>query len=168
VAGDRLPDRIGVGVLMAVFPPTLVDEVVEAAGVREQRRRTLPARLVVYYVLTMVLFFQSSYVEVWNKLVAGLDWAKRFRWRLAVGMQPSAAAITKARGRVGWEVMAGLLERVAGSQAGEAEEFAFCAGMRLVAVDGCVWICPIPPTTPRSSGIRATTGAGGRSRRSGW
>ena len=79
VAGDRLADRIGIGVLAKVFTPELVDRVVEQAGVREQRRRTLPARVVVYYLLAMVLFFQSGYGEVWNKLVAGLGWARRFR-----------------------------------------------------------------------------------------
>ena len=52
---------------------------------REQRTRTLPARVVVYYLLAMVLFFQSGYGEVWNKLVAGLDWARRFRARLDLG-----------------------------------------------------------------------------------
>ena len=82
VAGDRLADRIGIGVLAKVFPPELVDRVVDEAGVREQRTRTLPARVVVYYLLAMVLFFQSGYGEVWNKLVAGLDWARRFRVRL--------------------------------------------------------------------------------------
>src|SRR5260370_42461642 len=92
VAGDRPADRIGIGVLAAVFTPELVDRVVEQAGVREQRKRTLPARVVVYYLLAMVVFFNSSYPEVWNKLVAGLDWAKRFRVRLELGMQPSAAA----------------------------------------------------------------------------
>ena len=94
VAGDRLADRIGIGVLAKVFPPELVDRVVDQAGVREQRTRTLPARVVVYYLLAMVLFFQSGYGEVWNKLVAGLDWARRFRARLELGMQPSPAAIT--------------------------------------------------------------------------
>ena len=94
VAGDRLADRIGIGVLAKVFTPELVDRVVEQAGVREQRTRTLPARVVVYYLLAMVLFFQSGYGEVWNKLVAGLDWARRFRARLDLGMQPSPAAIT--------------------------------------------------------------------------
>src|SRR6266496_5516466 len=72
VAGDRLADRIGVGVLAKVFTPELVDRVVDQAGVREQRKRTLPARVVVYYLLVMVLFFQSGYGEVWNRLVAGL------------------------------------------------------------------------------------------------
>ena len=136
MAGDRLADRIGIGVLAKVFPPELVDRVVDQAGVREQRKRTLPARVVVYYLLAMVLFFQSGYGEVWNKLVAGLDWAKQFRARLLLGMQPSAAAITLARQRLGWQVMERLMETVAGPLAGEEQERAFVSGMRLVAVDG--------------------------------
>jgi hypothetical protein len=136
VAGDRLPDRIGIGVLARVFPPELVDRVVDEAGVREQRKRTLPARVVVYYLLAMVLFFQSGYGEVWNKLVAGLDWARRFRERAELGMQPSPAAITNARPRLGWQVMAALLEETAGPLAGQEQQAAFVSGMRLVAIDG--------------------------------
>jgi hypothetical protein len=136
VAGDRLADRIGIGVLARVFPPELVDRVVDEAGARERRTRTLPSRVVVYYLLAMVLFFQSGYGEVWNKLVAGLDWARQFRVRAEAGMQPSPAAITYARKRLGWQVMAALLEAVAGPLAGEEQERAFVAGMRLAAIDG--------------------------------
>ncbi len=136
VAGDRLADRIGIGVLAKVFTPELVDRVVGQAGVREQRTRTLPARVVVYYLLAMVLFFQSGYGEVWNKLVAGLDWARRFRDRLELGMQPSPAAITYARQRLGWQVMERLLEETAGPLAGQDQERAFVSGMRLAAIDG--------------------------------
>jgi hypothetical protein len=136
VAGDRLADRIGVGVLAKVFPPELVDRVVEQAGARERRKRTLPARVMVYYLLAMVLFFQSGYAEVWNKLVAGLDWAGRFRARALLGMQPTPAAITLARQRLGWQVMAALLAETAGPLAGQEQEAAFCSGMRLVAIDG--------------------------------
>jgi hypothetical protein len=136
VAGDRLADRIGIGVLAKVFPPGLVDRVVDQAGVREQRRRTLPARVVVYYLLAMVLFFQSSYSEVWNKLVAGLDWANQFRARMLLGMQPTPAAITLARQRLGWQVMERLLEETAGPLAGQEAGPAFVSGMRLAAIDG--------------------------------
>src|SRR5665648_408625 len=133
---DRLPGRVAVGVLTRVFPPALVDEVVAGAGVVEQRIRVLPARLVVYYTLAMILFFQSSYSQVWVKLVGGLDWARSFRARVAVGMSPSPAAIAKARARLGWQVMADLLERVAGPLAGQDDGWAYVAGLRLVAVDG--------------------------------
>lgn len=133
---DRLPGRVAVGVLTRVFPPALVDEVVAAAKVGERRIRILPARLVVYYTLAMIVFFQSSYPQVWVKLIGGLDWAKSFRDRVAVGMSPSPAAISKARGRLGWQVMADLLDRVAGPLAGQEDGWAYVAGLRLVAVDG--------------------------------
>jgi hypothetical protein len=147
VAGDRLADRIGIGVLAKVFTPELLDRVIDEAGVREQRKRALPARVVVYYLLARVLFFQSSYGEVWNKLVAGLEWAKRFRVRLALGMQPSPAAITYARQRLGWQVMQRLMEQVAGPLAGQESTSAFVSGMRLVAVDG---MCLDVPDTPET------------------
>jgi len=148
VAGDRLADRIGVGVLTTVFTPELVDRVVDQAGVRERRKRTLPARVVVYYLLAMVLFFQSGYGEVRNKLVAGLDWAKRFQARMSLGMQPTPAAITLARQRLGWQVMAALLEETAGPLAGQEQGAAFVAGMRLVAIDG---MCLDLPDTPENA-----------------
>jgi Insertion element 4 transposase N-terminal len=107
VARDRLADRIGIGVLAKVFPPELVDRVVEQAGVREQRKRTLPARVMVYHLLAMVLFFRSGYGEVWNKLVGGLDWARRFRARMLGDPRPD-----QRRGRRrGAGPPAGLLHR---------------------------------------------------------
>jgi Insertion element 4 transposase N-terminal/Transposase DDE domain len=159
VAGDRLADRVGIGVLAKVFPPELVDRVVDEVGVREQRKRALPARVVVYYLLAMVLFFQSSYGEVWNKLVAGLEWAKRVRVRLALGMQPTPAAITYARQRLGWPVMARLMEQVAGPLAGQESESAFVSGMRLVAVDG---MCVDVPDTPENGAEFGYPGNGQR------
>jgi Insertion element 4 transposase N-terminal len=110
--------------------------------------RTLPARVVVYYLLAMVLFFQSGYSEVWNKLVAGLDWAHRFRARVLLGMQPTPAAITLARQRLGWRVMAALLEEAAGPLAGQEQQAAFCSGMRLAAADG---MCLDLPDTPENA-----------------
>jgi Insertion element 4 transposase N-terminal len=85
---DRWPGQVAVGVLTRVFPPVLVDDVVAAAKVGEQRIRILTARLVVYYALAMIVFFQSSYPQVWVKLIGGLDWAMSFRDRVAVGMSP--------------------------------------------------------------------------------
>ena len=101
-------------------PAELVDRVVDEAGVREQRKRTLPARVVVYLLLAMVLFFQSGYGEVWNKLVAGLEWARQFRVRVAAGMQPSPAAVTQARQRLGWQARRGRWRRWPGRWPGRS------------------------------------------------
>lgn len=63
-AGERLSDRIALGVLTRAFPPALIDEVVAECGRVEQRRRLLPARVVVYFVLAMCLFSGHGYEEV--------------------------------------------------------------------------------------------------------
>ncbi|MHB8185058.1 MAG: IS4 family transposase [Dermatophilaceae bacterium] len=156
---DRLPGQIAVGVLTKVFPPDLVDEVVAAAGVREQRIRVLPARVVVYYNLAMIVFFQSSYGQVWTKLVGGLGWAKSFRMRVAVGMSPSPAAISMARSRLGWQVMADLLERVAGPLAGQEDGWAYVAGLRLVAFDGLTM--DVPDTAANAAAFGRPGGGAG-------
>jgi hypothetical protein len=69
-----LTDRIGVGVLTRLIDRDLVDEVLAETGRVEQRRRLLPARVVVYYVLALCLFFGDAYEEVMRKLVGGLQW----------------------------------------------------------------------------------------------
>jgi hypothetical protein len=69
---DRLTDRIGLGVLTSLVHRDLIDEVLADTGRTERRRRLLPARVVVYFVLAMTLFFDDAYEEVMRKLVDGL------------------------------------------------------------------------------------------------
>lgn len=49
-------DRVAVGVLTRAFPQPLVDEMLAETGRVQERNRLLPARLGVYFVLTMCLF----------------------------------------------------------------------------------------------------------------
>ena len=83
-----LPDRISVGVLTRVFTPELVDAAVEGAGAREQRRRLLPARLMMYFVLALWLFRgrNCGYGQVMTKLADGL-YQQRRSWALLAGQQ---------------------------------------------------------------------------------
>ena len=99
-AGERLPDRIAIGLLTVTFPPELVDRVVAEAGRVQRRSRLLPARVVVYYVLAMCLFSGQGYEEVARLLTGGLAYARRWQgtWRV-----PTTAAITRARARLGPE-----------------------------------------------------------------
>src|SRR6266699_1535909 len=69
---ERLGDRVAIGALTSVFPPGLVDRVVAECGRAERRRRLLPARMVVYYVLALALFAEIGYVEVLRLLVEAL------------------------------------------------------------------------------------------------
>ena len=53
-------DRIRLGVLTEEITPEEVDEVLESTGRFERRRRVLPARAVVYFVLALCLFSSSD------------------------------------------------------------------------------------------------------------
>ncbi len=71
--------RISVGVLTRVFTADLVDAAVDAAGVGEQQRRLLPARLVMCFVLALWLFRgrNCGYGQVMTKLADGLYHQRR-------------------------------------------------------------------------------------------
>ena len=130
---------MGVGVLTRSFPPDLVDEVVAGQGRTEQRSRLLPARMVVYYVMALALFASDGYEEVMRRLVAGLAWTARWRgaWRV-----PSSPAISKARSRLGPEVLATLFDRACAPVATPDTPGAFYRSWRLVAVDGSTFDVP--------------------------
>jgi hypothetical protein len=130
---QRLSDHVALGVLTRTFPPGMVDEVIEVAGRREHRSRLLPARLVVYYVLGLALFSESSYEEVMRNLVEGLSWQSG--WSKAWKM-PSKSAIFQARRRLGAEPLEALFDRGCVPLATEATAGAFYRDWRLVAVDG--------------------------------
>jgi hypothetical protein len=138
-AGERLPDRIAIGLLTATFPPELVDRVVAETGRVQRRSRLLPARVVVYYVLAMCLFFGQGYEEVARLLTDGLAYARRWRgnWRV-----PTTAAITRARARLGPEPLRALFAEVCQPVATEASSGSFYRAWRLVAVDGTTFDLP--------------------------
>jgi hypothetical protein len=50
------PDWVSVGALTKSFPLELVDQIIEVTDTREVRKRLLPSRLVVYFVLALWLF----------------------------------------------------------------------------------------------------------------
>jgi hypothetical protein len=120
-------------VLTATFPRSLVDEVIEVTGRREQRNRLLPAHLTVYYVLAMTLFSSSGYEEVMRSLTEGLTWTSDGELEYAV---PSQVAITKARARLGPEPLAELFDRACVPLATPATRGAFYRDWRLVSIDG--------------------------------
>jgi hypothetical protein len=130
---QRLSDHISIGVLTRVFAPELVDRVVAEAGRVQQRHRLLPARVVVYYVLAMALFADSSYEEVMRALVEGLAWESGWRqvWEV-----PAKGSIFKARSRLGREPWQLLFETTAGPLADERSPAAFYRGLRLMSLDG--------------------------------
>jgi hypothetical protein len=139
--GDHvtLTDRIGIGVLTRLVTRDLVDDVLLTTGRTEQRSRLLPARVVVYYVMALNLFFTDAYEEVMRRLVGGLQslgtWHKE--WKV-----PTSSAISQARARLGEEPMRELFERVAVPIARPGMRDAWYQSWRLMAIDGVVLDVP--------------------------
>lgn len=129
--GERLSDRIAVGLLTRTFPPELVDRVVAECGRSGLRTRLLPPQVVVYFVLAMCLFSGQGYEEVARLLTQGLTWAKRWpgRWRVA-----STAAISRSQAKPGPEPSKALFAEVARPLATEETHGARYGRWRLVAI----------------------------------
>ena len=135
LAGRRFTDGINLGVLTRIFHRDLVDEVLAAAGRQERRSRLLPARVVVYYVLALCLFFEDSYEEVMRKLVNGLRFLSIWRdeWHV-----PTDGAISQARTRLGEQPLKALFEQVAQPLAVAGTTGAWFHGWRVMAVYGVI------------------------------
>ena len=127
-----MSDLVSVGVLTRTFPPGLVDEVIVAAGRKEQRYRSLPARTMAYFAIGMALHSEGSYEDVLGLLTDGLGWVADHEPLVL----PSKSAIFQARERLGFEPVKALFERVAAPLAVRGTPGAFLAGRRMVAIDG--------------------------------
>ncbi|WP_424186209.1 IS4 family transposase [Actinokineospora sp. G85] len=131
-----MTDVVGIGVLTRLIDRDMVDEAVRDAGRLEKRSRLLTARVIVYYVLALCLFFGDGYEEVMRKLSHGLRSLGSWRKDWAV---PTVGAISKARMRLGEEPSRLLFDRVARPMALRGTKGARLYGRRLMAVDGVIF-----------------------------
>jgi hypothetical protein len=156
-----ITDRIALGALTRTFPPELVDWVIEQTGRVEQRRRLLPARVVVYFVLALALYSQAAYEEVMRCLVEGLGWAvqaRRGRRSWPYWHVPGASALAQARERLGPGPLELLYAKAARPLATAATRGAWYRGWRLLVLDGT---CLDTPDSPANQVLgRANSGRG--------
>jgi Insertion element 4 transposase N-terminal/Transposase DDE domain len=132
-AGSRITDYISLGVVAKTFPLDKIRAVLVATRKESVRQRDLPAHVVVYYVIALALYMQSSYREVLRCLLEGIQWLA----------EPSAgihvagnSGISQARTRLGWEPLRQLHDAVVKPVAVAATKGAWYQGLRLVSLDG--------------------------------
>ncbi len=154
--GARLTDHVALGVLTQTVPPALVDAVVAATGRQEQRRRLLPARVMVYYVLALALHSETGYEEVMRYVVDGLAWETQWQeaWQV-----PTKAALFQARRRLGVEPLAQLFAQVARPLGDVTRPGIGYRGRRLLSLDGTTWDVADTPANVAAFG-RPGTGRG--------
>jgi hypothetical protein len=127
VAPGRLaPGHLGE--LTQQVPFEMVDAVLAQTGTVQSRMRDLPSRVVVYLLLAGCLFAELGYVQVWQRLVAGLE---------GLGLpSPTAGALTKARHRVGAKPLHALFDLLRGPAATTAWAGVRWCGLLVCAIDG--------------------------------
>jgi transposase IS4-like protein/DDE family transposase len=143
-----------VGELTRVIDFALVDAVLAETGTAERRRRLLPSRVVVYFVLALALFERCSYQAVWGKLTRQLG---------GLGLAgPAVSSLCRARRRVGPAPLRRLFETLAGPVGLPGQPGVFYRGLRTVAVDGTHLHAPDDPAItgrcPRRGGQRLEFG----------
>ncbi|SDL51177.1 Insertion element 4 transposase N-terminal [Nonomuraea maritima] len=147
-----LTDPVGLGALTSLMPRQILDEAIELHGCREERVRKLPAHVVVYLLMALCLFADDDYEEVAEKLT-GLLAAMRGSW----WEPPTRGAVTRARQRLGTEVVREVFERVACPAATRATAGAWLGPWRLMAIDGFTLDLPDTATAAnRAARVSAT------------
>ena len=153
--GARITDYISLGVIAEKIPLKHIQRVLQETGRESRRQRNLPAHVVVYYVVALALYMQSSYGEVLRCLCEGLQWlgleARRIR-------RTGKSGISQARSRLGAEPMRRLYEGLVGPLAQKRTRGAFYRSWRLVSLDGST--LDVGPTKLPTS--RPTAGLGPR------
>src|ERR1700694_219046 len=132
-AGSRITDYVSLGVVAKTFPLDKIRGALVATGKQSIRQRDLPAHVVVYYVIALALYMQSSYREVLRCLLEGVQWL------LDPSLTVKAAGksgISQARTRLGWEPVRQLHDEVVKPIAVRATRGAWYGRWRLVSLDG--------------------------------
>src|SRR5664279_223658 len=131
--GARITDYISLGVITKTFPLSVIGPVLSSTGTASVRQRDLPAQVVVYYVIALALYMQSSYREVLRCLLEGIQWLLE----PSVGINVAGnSGISQARTRLGWEPLRHLHDEVVRPVAVAATKGAWYRNWRLVSIDG--------------------------------
>lgn len=131
--GARITDYISLGVIAKAFPLATVNAVVAADGKTSKRQRDLPSHVVVYYVIAMALYMQSSYCEVLRCLLEAVQWLAGPDVEIVVA---GKSAISAARTRLGWQAMRQLHDQIVQPVAVKSTKGAWYKKWRLVSIDG--------------------------------
>lgn len=131
--GTRITDYISLGVVAKTFPVNVVESALERTGKASIRQRELPAHVVVYYVIALALYMQSSYREVLRCLLEGIKWLLGPE---AIVKVTGKSGISQARTRLGWEPVRQLHDEIVQPIAVESTKGAWYKNWRLVSIDG--------------------------------
>lgn len=154
--GSRITDFVTLGVLAKTFPIDRVRQALAETGKASIRQRELPAHVVVYYVIMLALFMNSSCKEVLRCLLEGLQWLSGPGAPVKI---TGKSGISQARSRLGSEAMRRLHDDVVRPIATRDTKGAWFKSWRLVSLDGSTFDVADDPAIEAAFG-RPGTGQG--------
>ncbi|MBW4565622.1 MAG: IS4 family transposase [Mojavia pulchra JT2-VF2] len=122
------------------MPAFVIEQAIANTQTQEERKRLLPAQLVVSLVIAMSFWSKDSMRDVLKNLIDGMSeaWVKVGKyWRV-----PCKSAITQARQRLGARVMSDLFHQLVRPMATTETMFAFLNELRIVVIDGTCFDVP--------------------------
>ena len=131
--GTRITDYISLGVIAKAFPITAIREVLAKTEKASIRQRDLPAQVVVYYVIALALYMQSSYREVLRCLLEGIQWLRDPSAKIKVA---GKSGISQARARLSWEPLRQLHDELVQPIGVKASKGVWYGQWRIVSLDG--------------------------------
>jgi len=135
--GTRITDFISLGVIAKMFPVKAINEILSETDTQSVRQRNLPAHVVVYYVIALALYMDSSCREVLRCLLEGVKWLAGHNTHIHVACR---AGISQARSRLGQEPLKLLHDRfvkpIAIADENQKTKGSWYKQWRLVSIDG--------------------------------
>ncbi len=132
-SGSRITDYISLGVIAKTFPIAAIHSVLAETKKASMRQRDLPAHVVIYYVIALALYMNSSYREVLRCLLEGIQWLRDPSASLKVA---GKSGISQARTRLSWEPLERLHDQLIQPIAVRSTQGAWYRQLRLVSLDG--------------------------------
>lgn len=133
IEGHRFSDTISFAVISRFIPCDKIHSVLAHSNKSTKRNRLLPAHIMIYYIIALGFYFESSSRDVLRFLLGSL------RDLLPNGsVIPTAckSAISQARTRIGKEPIIALYDEIVQPLAKENTKSAYYRGRLLVVIDG--------------------------------
>ena len=131
--GHRFSDTLSLAVISRFIPCDKINNVLDRSNKRTKRNRLLPTHIMIYYIIALGFYFQSSSREVLRFLLGSLqDLIPDEGWI------PTAckSAISQARTRIGKEPVIMLYDEIVQPLATENTKDAHYKKRLVVAIDG--------------------------------
>lgn len=139
-----------VGLLTKLVPLSTVSAVLSAEGKNSQRERALPSHFLVYLIISLSLYMPYSLREVLRCVLEGLRGLDR---SLSIATK---GAISRARTRLGWNVLAEIFRQVVHPIATADTRGAWYRHWRVVGLDGTTLALQCTPENVAEFGLHSS------------